>query len=88
MKPVSNFILYKLCQLLTISGVGKALTQLGSMGIPREELFLQTKFTALDGQDLNQPLPYDRDAPLTTQVTFFSRFIFIFTFQNTIFDVP
>lgn len=32
---------------------------------------MQTKFTSLDGQDLSKPLPYDRDAPLATQVRFF-----------------
>lgn len=31
-------------------------------------LFLQTKFTSLDGQDRNQPLPYDSSAPLPQQV--------------------
>ena len=37
-------------------------------GIDRESLWLQTKFTSLDGQDMSQPLPYDKNAPLDTQV--------------------
>ena len=35
-------------------------------GVPRAELFLQTKFTYRDGQD--HRLPYDPDAPLAEQV--------------------
>lgn len=35
-------------------------------GLARSELWLQTKFTYLDGQD--QRLPYDPDAPIATQV--------------------
>jgi diketogulonate reductase-like aldo/keto reductase len=34
--------------------------------VTREQLFLQTKFTSVDGQD--RRLPYDPDADLTTQV--------------------
>ncbi|HEY1812773.1 MAG TPA: aldo/keto reductase [Kofleriaceae bacterium] len=34
--------------------------------VPRDELFLQTKFTHLAGQD--ERLPYDPDAPVETQV--------------------
>ncbi len=45
------------------AGVGEALA--GS-GIPRDELFLQTKFTYVDGQD--ERLPYDPRAPLAKQV--------------------
>jgi diketogulonate reductase-like aldo/keto reductase len=45
------------------AGVGAALA---ASKIPREELFLQTKFTPIDGQD--ERLPYDADADLTTQV--------------------
>ncbi|EJF55834.1 Aldo/keto reductase [Dichomitus squalens] len=37
-------------------------------GIKREELFLQTKFTSIDGQDQNQPLPYDPSADIPTQI--------------------
>jgi diketogulonate reductase-like aldo/keto reductase len=45
------------------AGVGAALR---ACGIPRAELFLQTKFTYQRGQD--QRLPYDPRAPLATQV--------------------
>ena len=48
-------------------GVGEALVFLAQEGIKREELFLQTKFTPLPGQDpLN--IPYDKTADLSTQV--------------------
>jgi diketogulonate reductase-like aldo/keto reductase len=46
--------------------VGAALQSLAAKGIKREELFLQTKFTSLDGQGGRQP--YDAGADLTTQV--------------------
>jgi diketogulonate reductase-like aldo/keto reductase len=48
--------------------VGEALRRLRDHGIPRESLFLQTKFTPLSGQD---PLrvPYDRKASIEEQVT-------------------
>ncbi|GAA5912147.1 hypothetical protein JCM5296_003942 [Sporobolomyces johnsonii] len=50
-------------------GVGAALKQLQSEhNIKREELWLQTKFTTIEGQDSSKPLPYDRDAPLVEQV--------------------
>ncbi len=45
------------------AGVGAAIAR---SGIPREQLFLQTKFTHLGGQD--QRLPYDPQAPVATQV--------------------
>ncbi len=45
------------------AGVGAAVAR---SGIPREQLFLQTKFTHQPGQD--QRLPYDPQAPVTTQV--------------------
>jgi diketogulonate reductase-like aldo/keto reductase len=45
------------------AAVGAALRD---AGVPRAELFLQTKFTHLDGQD--HRLPYDRDAPIAEQV--------------------
>jgi len=37
-------------------------------GIVREDIFLQTKFTSLSGQDRSKPLPYDRSAPIREQV--------------------
>ena len=49
------------------AGVGEALQSLAKEGVKREDLFLQTKFTPLAGQDpLN--VPYDKKAELYTQV--------------------
>ena len=49
------------------AAVGEALAKLYRAGVvKREGLFLQTKFTYLPGQD--HRLPYDRNAPLATQV--------------------
>ena len=47
--------------------VGSALLKLQKLGIERDALFLQTKFTPLSGQDPAR-LPYDPNAPLETQV--------------------
>ena len=47
--------------------VGEALLALAQQGITRESLFLQTKFTPVNGQD--HRTPYDVKADLTTQVT-------------------
>lgn len=46
--------------------VGEALLQLTKQGISREKLFLQTKFTPVNGQD--HRLPYDARASITEQV--------------------
>lgn len=46
--------------------VGEALVQLAKQGVPREKLFLQTKFTPVNGQD--HRLPYDARGSVTTQV--------------------
>ncbi|MBX3306794.1 MAG: aldo/keto reductase [Nitrospira sp.] len=46
--------------------VGEALLQLATQGITRDKLFLQTKFTPVNGQD--HRLPYDARASITTQV--------------------
>ena len=46
--------------------VGEALQALAKNGIKRESLFLQTKFTSVDGQGGRQP--YDACADITTQV--------------------
>jgi diketogulonate reductase-like aldo/keto reductase len=46
--------------------VGEALLQLATQGITRDKLFLQTKFTSVNGQD--HRLPYDAQASITTQV--------------------
>ena len=48
------------------AGVGEALRHLDAKGISRDQLFLQTKFTPVNGQD--QRTPYDPAADLTTQV--------------------
>jgi diketogulonate reductase-like aldo/keto reductase len=47
--------------------VGEALQALAKKGIKRDSLFLQTKFTSVDGQDGRTP--YDPSADLTTQVS-------------------
>jgi diketogulonate reductase-like aldo/keto reductase len=47
--------------------VGEALVQLAQRGVTRDKLFLQTKFTSVNGQD--HRLPYDAHASITTQVT-------------------
>jgi aryl-alcohol dehydrogenase-like predicted oxidoreductase len=36
--------------------------------LSRNDLFLQTKFTSVGGQDLKQAVPYDVDAPVPIQV--------------------
>jgi diketogulonate reductase-like aldo/keto reductase len=46
--------------------VGDALLEIYKTGIKREDLFLQTKFTSINGQD--DRLPYDPADDLTTQV--------------------
>ncbi len=46
--------------------VGDALRTLAEQGTRREQLFLQTKFTPVNGQD--HRTPYDATADLTTQV--------------------
>ena len=46
--------------------VGEALNALAAKGIKRDSLFLQTKFTSVDGQDGQEP--YDASARITAQV--------------------
>lgn len=46
--------------------VGEALLALDKQGVKRDALFLQTKFTPVNGQD--HRTPYDASADLTTQV--------------------
>jgi diketogulonate reductase-like aldo/keto reductase len=46
--------------------VGEALFELFNSGLKRDTLFLQTKFTSVDGQD--HRLPYERGASITNQV--------------------
>lgn len=49
------------------AGVGEAIQRLTSEGITRKDLYIQTKFTPLNGQDpLN--IPYERRASLSEQV--------------------
>lgn len=49
--------------------VGEALNRLKEHGITREELFVQTKFTPLSGQD-PQRVPYDPNVSLDAQVAY------------------
>lgn len=48
-------------------GVGQALKELASMGILRDQLFVQTKFTPVTGQDPHN-IPYDPNVPPRKQV--------------------
>ncbi|WP_428026774.1 aldo/keto reductase family protein [Arcobacter sp.] len=48
-------------------GVGDALQNLYAQGFKREEIFLETKFTPKDGQDLNN-IPYNPNDSLEKQV--------------------
>ena len=48
------------------AGVGRAIARAIEAGISRDELFIQTKFTHLGGQD--HRLPYDAGAPVGDQV--------------------
>jgi diketogulonate reductase-like aldo/keto reductase len=49
------------------AGVGEALQNVAAEGLTREMLFIQTKFTPIEGQDPNN-IPYDKNAPLAMQV--------------------
>jgi len=49
------------------AGVGHVLMKLHELGLNREDIFLQTKFTPLSGQDPMR-IPYDPSAPLEEQV--------------------
>ena len=48
--------------------VGEGLLKAYEKGIKREELYIQTKFTPIDGQDRNN-MPYDQEASLDEQIT-------------------
>lgn len=49
--------------------VGDALHTLQTEhGVKREDLFIQTKFTSMSGQDESKPLPYDPSSRLETQI--------------------
>ncbi len=49
------------------AGVGEAISKLASAGIPRKDLYIQTKFTPLNGQDPFN-IPYNKKASLNEQV--------------------
>lgn len=49
------------------AGVGQALKRLEQDGIKRRDIFLQSKFTSIDGQDPSR-VPYDPQASLQDQV--------------------
>lgn len=49
------------------AGVGEAIRRLNNEGISRKDLYIQTKFTPLNGQDPFN-IPYDKTAPLNKQV--------------------
>lgn len=49
------------------AGVGEAIKRLASEGIARKDLYIQTKFTPVNGQD-PLTIPYNRRAPLSEQV--------------------
>jgi diketogulonate reductase-like aldo/keto reductase len=50
------------------AGVGAGVAARMSEGLTRSDLYLQTKFTSLSGQDPNR-IPYDPKIPLADQVT-------------------
>ena len=49
------------------AGVGEAIQRLTKEGIARQDLYIQTKFTPLSGQDPFN-IPYQKNAPLNEQV--------------------
>lgn len=48
--------------------VGEALV---ASGLPRNKVYLQTKFTPVGSQDADAGMPYDASAPISTQVAQF-----------------
>jgi diketogulonate reductase-like aldo/keto reductase len=72
---VEQAVLYGFCGIDTAcqpkhyneAGVGQALQKLKQKGIPRESLFIQTKFTPLSGQDPAR-VPYNPSSPIAKQV--------------------
>lgn len=48
-------------------GVGAGIAVAAAAGVRRQDLYIQTKFTSLSGQDPLQ-IPYDEDAPIAEQV--------------------
>src|SRR5437763_14712001 len=49
------------------AGVGEAIQRLFGDGFSRQDVYIQTKFTPVSGQDAFN-LPYDKRAPLNEQV--------------------
>lgn len=49
------------------AGVGEALRKLADEGLDRNDLYIQTKFTPIDGQDPNN-IPYNKLDPLAEQM--------------------
>src|ERR1700690_4520373 len=49
------------------AGVGTGIAATLGQGLSRAELYLQTKFTSLSGQDPDR-IPYDRKATLSDQI--------------------
>ena len=49
------------------AGVGSGIAKALASGLDRREIYLQTKFTSLDGQDPRR-IPYDASAPLAEQI--------------------
>ena len=47
--------------------VGLALSKINNLNLNRNQLFIQTKFTSIDGQDPKN-IPYDKNLPLNQQV--------------------
>jgi len=49
--------------------VGEALQALSAEhGIRREDLFIQTKYTPIGGQDIRKPIPYNANDPISKQI--------------------
>ncbi|KAK0448715.1 NADP-dependent oxidoreductase domain-containing protein [Armillaria borealis] len=60
---------YRLNALTREDLVGNAMQTLKEVhGIERDQLFIQTKFTSIDGQDRSKSLPYDPSATIPEQV--------------------
>ncbi|KAF4621064.1 hypothetical protein D9613_000168 [Agrocybe pediades] len=50
--------------------VGEALLKLqNEHNIKREDLFIQTKYTPIGGQDTSKPIPYEPSDPISKQIT-------------------
>jgi len=47
--------------------VGEGLLKAYESGLKREDIYLQTKFTPIDGQDINN-MPYEKDSSLPNQI--------------------